>query len=89
MIVDWHIAFSGVSTIGEKWTNPITKHKKSGRLLAETDWKSEAWQKKYPMGARPSERRRQPQLPRWQCSAWSRQMEWCGTSSHTRQQNGK
>ena len=49
MIVDWHIAFSGVSTIGEKWTNPITKHKKSGRLLAETDWKSEAWQKKYPM----------------------------------------
>jgi len=49
VIVDWHKAFSGGSGVGERWTSRITTHGNSKRMLAETDWKSEAWRKKYPM----------------------------------------
>ena len=49
VIVDWHKAFSGGSAADDRWAEVITKHSNSKKMLAETDWKSEAWQKKYPM----------------------------------------
>ena len=49
VIVDWHKAFSGGSVDGERWMSVITTHSNSRKMLAETDWESEAWQKKYPM----------------------------------------
>ena len=49
VIVGWHKVFSGGSGVGEHWTSRITTHSNSKRMLAETDWKSEAWRKKYPM----------------------------------------
>lgn len=49
IIVDWHRAFTGRSTAGPHWTRAITSHPNSKRMLAETDWKSDAWRKKYPM----------------------------------------
>ncbi len=49
IIVDWHRAFSGRSVAGSGWTKGVTGHPNSKRMLAETDWKSQAWREKYPM----------------------------------------
>jgi hypothetical protein len=49
VFVDWHKAFSGGSVSGEKWATVIQKHRNSKKMLTDTDWKSEAWRKKYPM----------------------------------------
>jgi len=49
IIVDWHKAFSGRSTAGARWKAVISGHPNSRRMLAETDWQSEAWKTKYPM----------------------------------------
>jgi hypothetical protein len=49
VIVDWHKVFSGGSVADDRWAEVITTHGNSKRMLAETDWKSKAWQKKYPM----------------------------------------
>jgi hypothetical protein len=48
IIVDWKKAFSGHS-ISKNWATRIKSHSNSRRMLAETPWQSEAWQKKYPM----------------------------------------
>lgn len=49
IIIDWHKAFTGRSTTGKDWQQCITGHSNSKKMLAETPWESEAWQKKYPM----------------------------------------
>jgi hypothetical protein len=49
IIVDWQKAFSGRSAQGEEWRKVITEHSNSKQMLEQTDWKSDAWQKKYPM----------------------------------------
>lgn len=49
VIVDWHKAFSGGSMVGKHWAGRITGHPNSQRILAATEWQSEAWKTKYPM----------------------------------------
>ncbi len=49
IIIDWSVAFSGHSLRNARWTDGLTGHNSSRRILEETDWQEEAWQKKYPM----------------------------------------
>jgi len=49
IIIDWHKAFTGHTAGGPNWKRILTEHGHSGRVLAETDWQSEAWKRKYPM----------------------------------------
>jgi len=49
IIIDWHKAFTGGTKGGAGWKKAITRHRNSKQVLAETDWQSQAWQKKYPM----------------------------------------
>jgi hypothetical protein len=48
VFVDWHKALSGRSVSGSEWKRRITAHPKSGLHLETTEWRSDAWQKKYP-----------------------------------------
>lgn len=49
LMVDWHAAFSGMGQVlhGDAWQRAITTHERPKRLLEETDWTSDAWQRKY------------------------------------------
>ena len=49
IFVDWRLAFTGGSAVGKDWTSRIQNHVRSKRMLAETNWQSDAWYGKYPM----------------------------------------
>lgn len=49
LFIDWHACFSGGTTGGAEWKQRIESHENSKRVLEGTNWKSEAWGKKYPM----------------------------------------
>ncbi len=49
LIIDWDKAVSGRSAGGSQWSQRITGHEHSKRMLEEAPWQSEAWRKKYPM----------------------------------------
>jgi hypothetical protein len=49
LFVGWHKVFSGRAVGGEEWAKKITGHPKAARALEGTDWRSAAWQAKYPM----------------------------------------
>lgn len=49
IMIDWHQAFSGWCFGGNAWKQNLNSHVNSKRVLAETDWQSDAWRKKYPM----------------------------------------
>ena len=48
LIIGWPRAFSGRSLGEEAWKERVSQHENSRRVLAETDWQSEAWRTKYP-----------------------------------------
>ncbi len=48
VIVNWARAFSGRSLGEADWKERLSQHENSRRVLAETDWQSEAWRTKYP-----------------------------------------
>lgn len=49
IFIDWHQSITAKCARGPGWKKGITSHTNSKRVLAETDWRSKAWQKKYPM----------------------------------------
>ena len=49
VIINWARAFSGRSLGGDSWKERLNQHDNARRVLAETDWQSEAWRAKYPM----------------------------------------
>jgi len=48
VVVGWVKAFSGCSIPPKRWKAKVTRHPNAKKVLAEVDWKSEAWKRKYP-----------------------------------------